>query len=449
VKIARPRPWLVVFALWLLVFSAASQIMIISPILPRIGEELGVADAVLGTLVSAYSLMVGVFAIVSGPFSDRIGRRRILLIGAGVMTVALLLHGFVWDYWSFLAVRVFAGMAGGVLSGAAVSYIGDYFPYNRRGWATGWVMSGAAFGQIIGIPLGIVMAGDMGFEAPFYLFAATMAMTFALIFFRLPQPDVRRTRERLSVAGAARDYLAMLRRSEVAFASLAFFMMFLGVSLFVVYLPTWLERALGFTPGQIATLFLVGGIANVLSGPQAGKLSDRIGRKGIILLACVGLAIVMALTPLLVTELWMAYPMFFLTMVLVAMRISPFSALLTALVDDDRRGSLMSLTVALGQVGFALGGAVAGPLYANVGFGSNAALGAGAVLAMGLIVWFLVPEPDAGDETGEVAPERPTSPPRLAGAPSPGPRGVAASSFDRSHPDHSPSPAPPRREHRP
>ena len=58
--------------------------MILSPILPRIGEELGIEAAVLGTLVSAYALMVGVFAVISGPISDRIGRRRILLLGAGV-----------------------------------------------------------------------------------------------------------------------------------------------------------------------------------------------------------------------------------------------------------------------------------------------------------------------------------------------------------------------------
>lgn len=387
------RSLYIIFTLWLLVFSASSQIMIIAPILPQIGDELGIADAVLGTLVSAYSLMVGLFAIIAGPVSDKIGRRRILMLGAGVMTLALALHNFVHDYTSFLAVRVFAGMAGGILSGAAVSYIGDYFPYNRRGWATGWIMSGAAFGQIIGIPLGIVIAGRWGFRAPFNLFAVTMAATVLLMFFRLPQPDVARTKEKLTVGKAASDYMAMLRRPEVAWAAAAFFMMFLGVSLFVVYLPTWLERELGASPGQIAMMFLVGGIANVITGPQAGKLSDRIGRKGIILLACIGLSIVMLLMVPLVTNLVVAYVLFFFTMILVAMRVSPFSALLTALVKDERRGSLMSLTVALGQVGFALGGAIAGPLFANVGYWSNTVLAAISVLAMGLIVWFLIPEP--------------------------------------------------------
>jgi predicted MFS family arabinose efflux permease len=384
---------LIVFTLWLLVFSSASQTMIISPILPTIGRELDIADAALGTLVTAYSLMVAVFAILAGPVSDKVGRRRILLLGCGAMTVALVLHAFVVDYFSFLFVRVLAGSAGGMLSGAAVSYIGDAFPYRRRGWATGWVMSGSAVGQIIGIPLGIFMAARWGFRSPFYMFAATMAITVLLIFVGMPQPDVKRTTHPLSVGKAARDYLHMLRRPEVAWAAAAYFLMFLGVSVFIVYLPTWLERDVGLSLDEIALMFLVGGIANVVTGPQAGRLSDRIGRKGIILVASAGLSLVMLLTEPLVSGLLAAYVIFFLVMVLISMRTSPFSALLTALVRDERRGSLMSLTVALGQLGYALGGATAGPLFSRVGYLSNAAMGAIFVLAMGLVVWFCIPEP--------------------------------------------------------
>lgn len=399
-KLNRPSPHLIVFTLWLLVFSSASQTMIISPILPRIGDELGIADAALGTLVSAYSLMVGIFAILAGPVSDKIGRRRILILGTVTMTVALALHGLVEGYPSFLAVRVFAGMAGGMLSGAAVSYIGDFFPYDRRGWATGWVMSGAAVGQIVGIPLGITLSGRWGFRAPFYIFAVTMAATAVLLWLRVPQPPVKRTEGRLSVAKAASDYVTMLRRPEVRWACAAYFAMFLGVSVFTVYLPTWLERFRGMHPDQIALMYLLGGFANVATGPQAGRLSDRIGRRRIILLACVGLSIAMASTPWVVTGPAFAYPVFFVTMVLIAMRTSPFSALLTALVKDERRGSLMSLSVAMGQVGMAVGGALAGPLFAGAGYASNAALGALSVLGMGLIVWHRLPEPAVSGSAG-------------------------------------------------
>jgi len=199
-----------------------------------------------------------------------------------------------------------------------------------------------------------------------------------------------------------RNYRAMLAQSEIAAAAVAYFTMFLGVSFFVVYLPYWLEQSLGASSTEIASLFLVGGIANVLTGPQAGKLSDRIGRKRIIILSSVGLSLVMLLTTVLVREFWAAYLLFFVLMVLVAMRLSPFSALLTALVSDERRGSLMSMAIALGQVGFAVGAAAAGPLYSGFGYGSNTVLAAAAVLIMAGILAYLVPEPAPSDDTSPV-----------------------------------------------
>jgi predicted MFS family arabinose efflux permease len=89
-------------------------------------------------------------------------------------------------------------------------------------------------------------------------------------------------------------------------------------------------------------------------------------------------------------------------MVLVAARLSPFSALLTALVSDERRGSLMSMTIALGQIGFAVGAAAAGPMYGRFGFASNTVLGAVAVLIMAGIIAYLVPEPESRDDISVV-----------------------------------------------
>ena len=50
----------ILFTLWLLVFSSASQIMILGPILPRIGEELGVETSLLGVLMTAYAVALAV-----------------------------------------------------------------------------------------------------------------------------------------------------------------------------------------------------------------------------------------------------------------------------------------------------------------------------------------------------------------------------------------------------
>jgi predicted MFS family arabinose efflux permease len=392
-KREQTHPYLILFALWLLVFSASSQIMIVAPMLPQIGRALQIPETIQGTLVSAYALMVGVCALVVGPVSDKVGRRRVLLAGTGFMTLALALHGVAFDYFSLLAVRAVAGAAGGVLSGAAISYVGDYFPYEQRGWANGWIMSSTALGQILGVPLGTILAEIFDFRTPFLLFALTMGATFLLIWQFVPQPRVERNKESLTISGALRNYISLLKQAKTAAAAFAFGLMFISIALYVIFLPTWLNATFEATPKQIASLFLVGGLANAITGPVVGRLSDRVGRRNLIILSCIGLAIVMLATTFLIREFWIAYPLFFVTMVLVAARMSPFQALLSALAGDGRRGTLMSLAISLGQMGFAAGGAIAGFAYTRYGYFSNTVMAAVAIALMALLIWRFVPEP--------------------------------------------------------
>ncbi len=388
----RAKDYLILLVLWLLVFSAGSQTMIISPMLPQIGSELNVPEAIGGTLVSAYTLMVGIFALVIGPVSDKIGRRRILLLGSGLMSLALVLHGAATSYWMLLLMRAVAGVAGGVLSGAAVSYIGDYFPDERRGWASGWIMSSTALGQILGVPLGTLLAARYGFRLPFLLFAATMTMTFLMVWKFIPQPRVKRLEGALTVRHALGNYLRLLRRREVKAAALAFGLMLMSIALYITYLPTWLVATHGTTAAQIATLFFIGGIAGALTGPIAGQLSDRAGRKLLIVSSSVGLSLTMFFTIAVEFRVWFVYPLFFLAMLFFAARMSPFQALLSSLATGDQRGSLLSLSVALGQVGFSLGGAIARLAYTQLGYASNAVGGAFCALLMVLLVWRYLPE---------------------------------------------------------
>lgn len=389
-----PRTNLTLFALWLLVFASGSQVMLIAPIFPRIREQIAVAEAALGTLVAVDAIMLGTMALVAGPISDRIGRRRILLAGTGMMTIALALHATAYDYMSLLVVRGLAGAAGGVLSGAAVAYVGDHFPYSRRGWANGWVMTGMAFGHIIGIPAGTVLAATFGFRVPYLGFAAVMAGAFLLVWRVVPQPDVARATDRLSIGNAVRNYILLLRSPAILAAVVTFGVTFLGHSLFVIYLPTWLEDAIGATPWQVAALFFTGGIANVLAGPRAGRLSDRIGRKRLIVGASIGMALAILSVTFVVRQVSVAFVVFALIMMLMATRIGPFQALLTQLVPAARRGSLMSLTVGTGQLGFAFGSVLAGFTYARGGFRTSTALGAAFLLATAWIVWRFLPEPE-------------------------------------------------------
>ena len=101
----------------------------------------------------------------------------------------------------------------------------------------------------------------------------------------------------------------------------------------------------------------------------------------------------MAGAPLLMRDDLLVYTLFALAMALVGMRMSPLQSLLTALVPGARRGSLMSLSIALGQLGIGISGVAAGWLYTRYGYLSNALLEALALVLMALVVGYGLPEP--------------------------------------------------------
>ncbi len=252
-------------------------------------------------------------------------------------------------------------------------------------------MTGSAVGQIAGIPLGTLLADRYGFDAPFLFFCVTMAFTFILVWVYVPQPVVAFSKDKLTIPSVLTDYCKMLRKPVYRSVAVGYMLMFLGMSSFVVYFPTWLET-LGATGNDIALIFLVGGVAMVIAGPIAGRISDRKGRKTIIIVSSFALAIAMIATTTAITDVSIAtYIFFFFVMLVVSGRMVPFQALVSEVASDQSRGKLMCLSISIGQLGMGLGSAVSGPLYASLGYGGNTLLGSLAVISMALIVWKFIP----------------------------------------------------------
>ena len=403
------NPTLILAALWLMMFSASSQLIIMVPILPEIAQTLGVNAFWRGMLLTAYALSLGVSALITGPASDRIGRQRILLYGTVLMAVTLALHTVAADYELLLFMRLLAGVAGGMLSGGSVAYVGDYFPYEKRGWANGWVMSGTAFGQVAGIPLGKLLATGFGYRWPFLMFAVTMGGAAFLIWRYVPRTNTQLDEQRLTPKRFVNKYQDVIRGPAVVEAVGAYFLMFCGLGLFTSFLPTWLETTIGISGYSIALLFAIGGSANVMASPMAGHLSDQVGRKPLVVLSCLVLGGLITVAPFLITGFTVAAILFFLAMIMVGVRISPLQSLLTALVPSQKRGLLMGLAISVGQAGFGIGSLAASATYGPYGYVSNALAGAAATVLMAALVHWGLPEPSLRpDEAADgPAPETP------------------------------------------
>ncbi len=393
----RPRRAIVVLApLWLILFVSSVQQVIVAPILPRIGEELQLgadSEPVLGLIGTSFSLTLMLFALIAGAVSDKLGRRKIILIGSSALALTLILHAFAVTLGLLILLRGLSGAAAGILTGSFAAYIGDYFPYEKRGAALGWVISGFAAGWIIGIPAGTILADRMGYTAPFVAFGWIMVVTFGLVLFMLPQPEVKLDEAPLSIGRALSKYWRLARGRLPGTMVVCYFLMYSCVGLFIFFLPTWLEKEVALTSTQVASLFLVAGITQVVASPVAGKLSDRTGRKVLIVTASLCSCAIVGSVTLFVTGLVTATIFFCLATTFESFRAAPMQALMSSMVSSDQRGAFFSLCNAVGQFGFGCGSALAGLLYVKAGYVSNSIAGAACMGLVAIAIWVMVADP--------------------------------------------------------
>ena len=369
--------------LWVVLFATWSQFMIVAPLLPQISARLDVPEMRLGWLISGYAISMGVCTLIWGPISDRLGRRRLLMLASGLMALVLLAHWWAESYSAMLLMRFLSGAVGGALTTGTLAAVGDYIPLSQRGWATGWIISGFAAGQIFGVPAGVFLSGIMDDRLPFVLLGVLMAIAAWLVWRWMPPLPPAPAISWPTMLTDVRRHLTSPRLLAGCGVGVC---LFGGMGLFIPFFPLWMEQVLSMTSQQVAWVFSVGGVAVVISSVLSGRLSDRIGRHGLIIVGSLGVGLFMLLSPLLMHWPMGAYPLFALIMGCAATRGSAFRALQTELVPAGELGRYLSLSAAFENMGYAAGSALSGWLYVAFGFSATAL----AAALTGLVVLVLV-----------------------------------------------------------
>ena len=381
-----PRESATLIALAAVQFTHVLDFMIMLPLGPQLMRAFNLTPAQFTHLVAAYGLAAALSGFAGGFFLDRIDRKRALVFvyaGFGLATLACALAP---THSALLAARLIAGAFGGISGSLVTAMIGDIIPPTRRGRAMSYVMSAFPLASVLGVPLGLTLAGWYDWHAPFYLLAGCSAFILALALFALP--NIRTAIKNHQPIRQMRDIVTS-RIHLRAFAVTCFLVMAGGC--IIPFLAPSFVINYGLAESDLPKLYAIGGIAAFISATIVGRLSDRLDRlhllAGITFFAAV---VVLILTNLETATFPVAAALMASFMVTISSRFAPAMAMVTDAVSARYRGGFMSVNSALQQASGGLANLLAG-VFITTGAGGRLvgfpALGIASVAFFGLTLF--------------------------------------------------------------
>ncbi len=175
-------------------FMLLIDITVVNVALPEIQRELSASFSDLQWVIDAYALTLAAFLLTAGSAADRIGRRKVFVVGLAVFTASSLACGLAGSPVALIVSRGFQGVGGAVLFATSLALLAEEFEGRQRGTAFGiW---GATIGGAVAVgPLvGGVLTDGLGWEWIFLVNLPVGIAAIALTLARVPEssdPDAR------------------------------------------------------------------------------------------------------------------------------------------------------------------------------------------------------------------------------------------------------------------
>jgi predicted MFS family arabinose efflux permease len=323
-----------------------------------------------GLLVSAYTLTAAVAALAVAFYTDRYDRRKALLFLYGGFVVSTLLCGIAPGYGSLLAARAFAGAFGGVAGASVHSIIGDAIPEQRRGAATGMIMSAFALSSIIGVPIGLVLAVHFSWRAPF-LFLVVVSTLVLILTWKIIPPMRGHIVEGESHRPLVQMKAVLGTANHLRAFVFMFALMFAGFPV-IPFIAPYMVANVGLKETDLPYLYFFSGLATVFTSRYIGNLADRYGKRQMFtLIGLISIAPLLITTNLRPVPVWVAISASVIFMVFVSGRFVPAMALVISSVEPRLRGGFMSINSAIQQLGMGAASLLAGTI---IGHGAGGTL---------------------------------------------------------------------------
>jgi predicted MFS family arabinose efflux permease len=369
-------------------FNAVYVGIVMAPVLTQIAGEFSISTGTAGLVVAAYSAPGIVVAVLTGPYSDRFGRKRFLVTGSLIMGVFTLLSAFATSFAVLVAMRVIAGIGGSVIFPNTTATIGDNFAYRERGSAMGTVIGLNTMAGVIGVPLAGILAEATSWRVSVGLVGMLSIAAAILLLWKL-----RPAQTPLSESGIREMYRSIVTNRSALGAIGSSFLGALYWFTWATYIVVFFENAFGLSQGVASTLALTQGLGVLFGSQVGGRLGGRIGHKPIV----AGSVLISGTLLLLQTNL---HPPLVATAILnlllstvIGARFASNTTLLTEQVPEAR-GTLLAVSASVTSGSIVVGAALGGVLIDGLGFW---ALGAfcfvAAVLAALVVSIFVREEP--------------------------------------------------------
>lgn len=275
-------------AIFLVVFVDLLGFSIVLPLLPFYATKLGANDVVVELIVASYAVAQLLGAPLLGRFSDRIGRRPVLLISIAGSLLGFIVLGFARTLLFIFVSRIIDGLTGGNLS-VAQAYISDVTDESNR--AKGLGLVGAAFG--LGFILGPVMGGvlsKVNLNLPAFAAAGLTLVNLLLVFFWLKEsltPERKaQIKENKRTPFTFQALLEALRKPVVGPMLHSRFFFGIAFSMFQTVFALYGLRKFGLNESSTGyILAYVGFLSVIVQGVIIGRLTKRFPEKNLIFFA--------------------------------------------------------------------------------------------------------------------------------------------------------------------
>jgi len=358
-----------------------------TPVLPLFALSLHASPAEIGWIVMASTLPGILISYPAGALSDHLGKRRLLLASLVVFASAPFLYLLIETAWQLMVVRFYHGFATAIFGTVASAAIAERYTTDRAARLSTY-SSVTIVGRSIAPFLGGFLISLASFHAVYIACAISGVLAFAaglLLRDDTPAPTVKQERPHFwaSLITVLRDRSIML----VSLIEAAQYLVFGAIEAFLALFAA----SLGIPAWQIGVILGVQLVSIVFAKPLMGRVSDRMGRRQVIipgLLIGAASVVLLPYAPNFIglSVLSLVFGIGFATVT------SSTSALVADLTRDGRYGSSMGVLRTVMDVGQSIGPVLTGWMVGVAGYGSAFSLLAVILLFAALLLGLLFKE---------------------------------------------------------